>query len=222
VWAQDLEGNQFVFEIQLSTTFIDVVLEREAFYQAEEIYLVWIFDRFSTFPEEQAFTEKDIFYANNCNAFVVNVETMKRSLEQKELHLECHYKKPLNPKSCDYEIEEKWYKEIVRFSELKRDRDNYSVYFSDYRSAREEIESKIQREKDERKLDCQRKLEASMARLINESKDSAHEGSSEQEQKKHSWMDDRYTCEICGVVTTDWNQGKPDTKTCICRKCSAG
>ena len=66
---------------------------------------------------------------------VINDETMKKSVERNELFLECHFKKPIEPESYDAEIEAEWCKEIVSFSQLKRDPESFSLYFFDYRSA---------------------------------------------------------------------------------------
>ena len=219
VWAQNLAGDQFVFEIQLSTTFIDVVLERELFYQNEGIYLVWIFDQFSTFPSQQSFTEKDIFYANNCNAFVINDETMKKSLERNELYLECHFKKPIEPESCNEEIEAEWCKEIVSFSQLKRDPESFSLYFFNYRSARSQIENKLKREKEIQQEEYNMRWREKMIEEMKQENASFQKSKQEPVTKKYSWAHGEYKCEVCGELTTDWSQGTPDTKTCICRKC---
>ena len=44
------------FEIQLSTTFLDVIVEREEFYQSEKIFMLWVFDNFT--EGGARFTEK--------------------------------------------------------------------------------------------------------------------------------------------------------------------
>jgi len=72
-----------VFEIQLSTTYLNVIIDRENFYKNENIYILWFFNLSS--PNKYRFTEKDILYSNKNNAFIIDNETIKKSKNNKEL-----------------------------------------------------------------------------------------------------------------------------------------
>ena len=61
---------QVAFEIQLSTTFLDVIVERREFYRKEGGLLFWVFKDFPT--ENRRMTLEDVFYNNNRNAFIVS------------------------------------------------------------------------------------------------------------------------------------------------------
>uniref|UniRef100_UPI001F1D9FDA DUF6035 family protein n=1 Tax=Pseudomonas saliphila TaxID=2586906 RepID=UPI001F1D9FDA len=98
VWRKpDVQGvygdKRIAFEIQLSTTFLDVIVERGEFYRAEGASLMWLFAAFD--PAHTRRAEEDIFYNNNRCVFIVNEETLKRSLEAKRLALECWYQTPV-------------------------------------------------------------------------------------------------------------------------------
>jgi len=83
----EYNGKMAVIEIQLSTTYLDVIVERESFYTQNKIYILWVFDEreISRFR----FTEKDVFYDNRRNAFLVTDESKRISKENGELYLAC-------------------------------------------------------------------------------------------------------------------------------------
>mgnify|MGYP001807817736 FL=1 len=84
-------SRQVVFEIQLSTTFLSVIADREYFYQQNQTFIIWIFKFFSDEFNKQRFTEKDVFYGNNQNAFVFDGEAISESKHQHDLILKCLY-----------------------------------------------------------------------------------------------------------------------------------
>ncbi|MGI9282816.1 MAG: DUF6035 family protein [Endozoicomonas sp.] len=58
-----LYGSQkTVFEVQLTTTFLDVIVGRNEFYRKEKIRILWVFQQFN--PESTVQTENDIFNTN--------------------------------------------------------------------------------------------------------------------------------------------------------------
>lgn len=74
-------GLPIAFEIQLSTTHLDVIAARRDFYMQEGGLLVWLFAEFDT--EHRRMTIDDVFYNNNLNAFVVNAKTVEASLKRR-------------------------------------------------------------------------------------------------------------------------------------------
>jgi hypothetical protein len=86
-------GQRVAFEIQLSTTYLDVIAGRRDFYLEQGGLLFWIFARFDT--ERLRMTDDDVFYNNNVNAFVVHQESVDASLEAGAFQLECIWAVPL-------------------------------------------------------------------------------------------------------------------------------
>lgn len=80
------------FEVQLSTTFGSVMVEREEFYRREGGLLLWVFGEFD--PEHARLMMKMSYAVNNRNAYVVNDETLAASREAGTLMLFCHYDQP--------------------------------------------------------------------------------------------------------------------------------
>ena len=83
------KGKKLVFELQLSTTFLSVIVDRDIFYRLNNYYVIWVFN-FDN--EENRLTlenllAKDIYYANKRNVFILDKEAMKKSEEDKKLYL---------------------------------------------------------------------------------------------------------------------------------------
>lgn len=75
--VQTTHGTQRIaLEVQLSTTFVEVVAQRQAFYRKNVGNLIWFFRDLAIGAFRQA--EDDIFFNNNRNAFLVNED--RRSL----------------------------------------------------------------------------------------------------------------------------------------------
>ena len=78
-----------VFELQLSTTFISVVVQRDIFYRLNDYFIIWVFN----FDDNQKYVDltnlmcKDIYYANKRNVFIFDAEAQQASEEREELVL---------------------------------------------------------------------------------------------------------------------------------------
>ncbi len=127
---------ELVFEIQLSTTYLNVIVDRESFYCNESIFILWVFNQFNI----HRFTEKDIYYANKCNAFVIDDETKAESKQQGELIFCCYYKFPY---ISDGEIQYKWNKQLVTFDELYFDYKTFKVYYFDFYQEEKKIKQEL-------------------------------------------------------------------------------
>ena len=79
---------KLVFEIQLSTTYLNVIAEREAHYRDDKSFILWLFASFD--PNGLRFVEKDILYANHGNAFVFDEVARERSKAEGKLILHCY------------------------------------------------------------------------------------------------------------------------------------
>ena len=143
-----------VFEIQLSTTFFDVIKSREEFYQNNQIYIVWVFDdTFSPVEENQRFAQMDVLASNNHNAYVLDEEAKKKTIETGILHFTCYYN------FCEIVRNKvdssKMKKTLVSLDQLTFDPDNYKVYYADVKRQRDECDSHLKELlEDEKILKC--------------------------------------------------------------------
>lgn len=83
---------RIAFEVQLSTTFLSVVVGRREFYRGENAMLIWVLRRFD--PEDRRLTVDDILFSNNSNILVVDEETVRKSEEQKTFIARGWYREP--------------------------------------------------------------------------------------------------------------------------------
>lgn len=89
-------GQDVVFELQLSTTFVSVIAERDLFYRMNNTHIIWIFN-FDEQAEHVDLTNmmtKDIYYNNHFNIFIFDKDAQKQSEERGELILKCNWIKP--------------------------------------------------------------------------------------------------------------------------------
>ena len=117
-----------VFEIQLSTTFLSVIVDREHFYKENKTYILWVFRNFVIDEFKQRFTEKDVFYSNNRNAFVLDDEAINLSQQSNDLYLLCYYQVPV---IVNLKIHYNWDFRYVCFEQLTFDEVNLKVFYFD-------------------------------------------------------------------------------------------
>lgn len=140
------------FELQLSTTYLSVITERQHFYEENEIYIFWIFNQFDGNDYTRKLTINDVIYTNNQNAFVFDEETYKLSQERNDLILRCYYKYySLN--AADVLIEE-WREEFIDLSKIKFEPQHKRVFYFDSNRQKEHFNQQIFRSKN-----LQRKIE---------------------------------------------------------------
>lgn len=140
------KNTDIVFEIQLSTTFLSVIIEREHFYKENQTFILWIFKKFDTDYKKQRFTDKDIFYTNNRNAFVLDEKAIKLSHNKKNLFLNCFYLKPINKRN---ELKYEWNNKYVSIQELIFDEKNYKIFYFDVEHEEQKLKNDIFRIKNE-------------------------------------------------------------------------
>ena len=89
----EYKGKNIVFELQLSTTFLDVVVDRDIFYRLNDYFIIWVFN----FDDNQEYVNlgnlmcKDIYYANKRNVFILDSEAQEKSKEEGILYLKCRW-----------------------------------------------------------------------------------------------------------------------------------
>jgi competence CoiA-like predicted nuclease len=130
-----------VFELQLSTTFLSVIVDRQEFYKRNKTFILWVFSHFENKEEKRKFTQSDIFYSNNQNGFELNKKAQQLSEEKKDLVLCCHYSRPL---INNLEISFKWEHKYVTISELTFNNNTFQVFYFDVKSAKKEIEKELE------------------------------------------------------------------------------
>ncbi len=126
-----------VWEIQLATTYHNVIAARERFYQDKGDYIIWLFNQFD--PNFQRFTEMDVFWRNKANVFIVDERAMRLSRDRGELVLQCFF---CTPYAENGEMGDRWQATDITIGDLKFDPETKKPYFFD-RSA---VKQTVQRE----------------------------------------------------------------------------
>ncbi|KAB7725858.1 hypothetical protein F5984_25560 [Rudanella paleaurantiibacter] len=158
-----------VFEIQLSTTFLSVIADREHFYQQNQTYIIWLFKSFSDDFDKQRFTEKDVFYGNNQNAFVFDGEAIRESKHRQDLVLKCLYREPYR---IGQEVAYRWKERMVDLHDLTFDNATYKVFFFDVEGAVKAIKQEID---EEERTETQRQRDLAARQQTYEQRQQAYE-----------------------------------------------
>jgi len=127
------QGIPIAFEIQLSTTYLNVIVERRQFYLEQGGLLFWIFAEFDC--ELRRMTEDDVFYNNNQNAFIVDANTVAESLERKEFTLECVWAEPLRNGGTSG-----FHRKRISFHELTLDPAKQQAFYFDFEGRKTQFE----------------------------------------------------------------------------------
>lgn len=141
-----LTQQNIVFEIQMSTTFLNVVVGRMSDYSSIDYSVIWVFNQF----EPEVYTTKDTYQFQNNNVFILDDDMMDLSLKNNQLTFRVYYLEyedagTPSPKS-------EWKNRIVTLADLTFD-SKRGVYFFDSKKSRDQIISKIeQREKNYRNI----------------------------------------------------------------------
>jgi hypothetical protein len=129
----EYDGKSIVFELQLSTTFLSVIVERDIFYRFNNTFILWVFN-FSDNEQYVNFQNlmiKDIYYANKRNAFVFDENAQQLSKETGELHFLCIWFEPLIIDG-EYQKNKGLRKEkYIKLSDLKLHSTTYKPYYVD-------------------------------------------------------------------------------------------
>lgn len=145
------QGMPVVFEVQLSSTYLNVIAERRVFYLQEGALLIWVFAEFD--DEMRKLTQDDVFFTNNQNGFVVSSQTAQASAECGKFMMEVVYRVPLTHSEPSELL-----RKLVGFNELILDQAKQQAYFYDYYGQLELVRE--QEARDLRELEASRKAEA--------------------------------------------------------------
>jgi competence CoiA-like predicted nuclease len=135
-----------IFEIQLSHTFLKVIVARELFYEMNEMPLFWIFDEFTPEPNYIKIFQGDIFAHHNCNLMVLDSDTYNFSIENKKLHLNIFWIEPYIENNK--EIKHIWKNERVDFEKIIFDNKTNRAYYFDYELKLTEQQNRLKKIKE--------------------------------------------------------------------------
>lgn len=147
---------EIVFEIQLSNLSVKYLTLRHNFYKKNGIYLIWILDKFD--PDKNTQLIRDVKYLNQYQNF------FKLDEKSDEFRLNCKYK--VSWITPFFEVRDNWKEDSFNINQLSFDNESYQVYYSDYSTNRNELETKAQglieekKEIKKKEKEKQRKLEA--------------------------------------------------------------
>lgn len=136
---------EYAFEVQLNTTFLSVIEEREAFYERNNVSILWIFKSFPLDDELQRLTQKDIYVPNRLNAFVLDNEMLNLSIKNKRLQLRVYYK---TFHLDGWKICSQWNTKIITIEDLTY-ADNCKPFFYDSLADKENAKRELERKKEE-------------------------------------------------------------------------
>lgn len=131
-------GVRIAFEVQLSSTYINVMRERRRFYLEEGGLLFWILTSISESERRQF--ENDVLYPNNCNVFAVDEDTLALSQQNRDFVLRCGYLRPVRD---GWRVLERWEERLVPFSDLTADAKEQRVFAFDYDKVRRRIQDEV-------------------------------------------------------------------------------
>lgn len=131
---------KIAFEVQLSTTFLDVIAERWSFYQKEGGLVIWVFARFD--DERRRLTQDDLFFLNNQNAFVVSRGTRDASVAASDFLMDCTWAEPALP-----HIAPTLGHARISFSELTLDTERQQAYYFDHQGLKTQLQADLAEER---------------------------------------------------------------------------
>lgn len=131
---------RIAIELQLSTTWLDVITRRQHFYKQQGIYIFWVFHTFNVNDDLRKLTFNDVIYTNNQNAYIFDKEALELSKSENDLILKCFYKTYYRE---EVKLCEKWETSIIKFSDLTFDEFETRIYYHDAESQKKKVEKEI-------------------------------------------------------------------------------
>ncbi|WEA01775.1 DUF6035 family protein [Mucilaginibacter sp. SJ] len=153
-------GRRLAVELQLSTTWLDVIVGRQAFYRQEGIFILWVFNEFDYKDNSRKLAFSDIIYTNNYNAFIFDEEARAATVLRKDLVLKCYFQHHYAVEDTVYS---RWEHELVSLDQLTLDTNTMKLYYRDIANEKfkasesvRKFKAKKQQEIDERRRERNR------------------------------------------------------------------
>lgn len=145
------QGIPVAFEIQLSTTYVNVIAGRRDFYLREGGLLLDItnFD-----AGARRLTQDDVFFNNNRNAFVVSNTTRDASVRESRFQLDCIWATPTLVGTAELQ------RRLVAFDELTLEQARQRAYYFDFDGAKLLLKTKAREDELHRLTPLREKFEA--------------------------------------------------------------
>lgn len=138
----NFEDKTVVFEVQLSSIFHHVILERNDAYRDNGWYICWIFDDVN--ENNPKMRELDAWVNNNYNLFGFDDKAEEATAKSGRLHLTVkYYVFNVIEDGLNSRLGGTWQTETVQFSELKFDSNQRMVYLHDSGTEKQQCESRI-------------------------------------------------------------------------------
>lgn len=147
------KDKKIAFELQLSITFLSVIVQRTLFYQSRNVFLIWIFPHFSLQSDLQKFTQKDVYFNNSFNVYVFDEEAQEQSAAIKRLVISCFYQEFTLERNV---VLGNWVKKFIRLSYITFDNEKVTTCF---------YNSDVQRDLLKTQLETLIKIKASAERI---------------------------------------------------------
>ncbi|MEE3416075.1 MAG: DUF6035 family protein [Prevotella sp.] len=175
----EYNGRKYVFELQLSTTFVSVIVDRDIFYRLNDYNIIWIFN----FEDNEEYVNlynlmcKDIYYANKRNVFIFDADAEEKSKEKGELVLKCRWLDENGVWSPDkyvtlemFQYDEEYHKPFIfdadkaylekypEYIERRKQLENSREYLLKALMERQKHEEELEREREEERSNLQLEL----------------------------------------------------------------
>lgn len=160
--AARIDTSRLAFEVQLSTTFLDVVLGRKRFYRDEGAALVWVLPGFD--PNYRRMTTDDILFGNNSNVLVVDESSVKASEAGGQLTFRVWHRQPRIENDA---IVDDWIDRLVPWDELSVDVERQTIVAFDFAAAETECVADLRRRKEARQAELDAAFKAAAAESEN-------------------------------------------------------
>lgn len=154
------EDKSIAFELQLSTTFLSVIVARTLFYQHNNVFLLWVFDHFSIDQDVQKFTQKDVYYSNNVNVYVFDKEAQHRSSEAGQLILRCYHQAW---RLDNWQLEAQWESTFISISDLQFNHQSCSFHYYDSEAEKQKLQQQIRAHQSEQHIEEEKQRAESKA-----------------------------------------------------------
>ncbi len=172
----EYNGRKYVFELQLSTTFVSLIVDRDIFYRLNDYNIIWIFN----FEDNEEYVNlsnlmcKDIYYANKRNVLIFDTDAEEKSKKKGELVLKCRWLDENGVWSPDkyvtlemlqydevyhkpfiFDADKAYLEKYPEYVERRKQLENSREYLLKALMERQKHEEELERERDEERTNLQ-------------------------------------------------------------------